>query len=158
MQQQQFKTLAFKEAILFFILIRLINLYGHVIYYLQIFFSYRIYTNMASEKNMIVRSPASHIPRGDLSEIRRQIKGELIACAFDLDKCPDMASEEEQAIIFEQMKSCMETFRHLNNRLHGTAEDLPTPVGLPQNTSSDIQQQFEEYIGDDSAIVTVLWM
>jgi len=110
---------------------------------------------MASEKNMIVRSPASHIPKGDLSEIRCQIKGELIACAFDLDKGSDMASEEEQSIIFEQMKSCMETFRHLNNRLHGTAEDLPTPVGLPQNTSSDIQQHFEEYIGDNSAIVTV---
>jgi len=49
MQQQQFKTLnmklviknnavaALKEAILFF-LIGLINLYGHVIYYLQIYF------------------------------------------------------------------------------------------------------------------------
>jgi len=37
----------------------------------------------------------------------------------------------------------METFRHLNNRLHGTAEDLPTPVGLPQ--------QFERHIGEDSA-------
>jgi len=55
-----------------------------------------------------------------------------------------MAIEEEESIIFEQMKSCMETFRHLNNRLHGTAEDLPTPVGLPQNTSSDIQQHFEK--------------
>jgi len=110
---------------------------------------------MASEKNMIVRSPASHIPKGDLSEIRRQIEGEVIACVFDLDKGPDMASEEKQATIFKQMKSCIETFRHLNNRLHSTAKDLPTPVGLPQNTSSDIQQHFEEYIGDNSAIVTV---
>jgi len=66
-----------------------------------------------------------------------------------------VASEEEQAIIFEQMESCIETFRQLNIRLRGTAEGLPTPIGLPQSTLSNVQQQLEGHIGDDSAIVTV---
>jgi len=67
---------------------------------------------MASKKNMIVRSHTSQTPNVDL--IKHQIKGKLIACAFDIDKGSYVASEEEQAIIFEQMESCIETFRHLN--------------------------------------------
>jgi len=47
---------------------------------------------MASEKNMIMRSLTSYISNCDFNEIKRQIKGELIACAFDHDKGPDMAS------------------------------------------------------------------
>ncbi len=67
----------------------------------------------------IPRSSAP-IPNGDPNVIRRQLKEELMACA--LDESPCVASEDEQAIIFEQMKSRIETLRYLIKRLEGSAD------------------------------------
>jgi hypothetical protein len=67
-----------------------------------------------------------------------------------------VCSEDEKAKIFQQMQRCVETFRYLTDRLKGTDEGLPTPVGVLQSTSSvvnDMEQQFHDERVVDNEVV-----
>jgi len=110
---------------------------------------------MASEKTANVTTTSLvqgfsmdfSIPNRDFNKSKRQIKGELIAFIYELDKCS--VSEETQAIILEQMKSCVGTLRSLINYYQGKTEDLPTPIGTPQQfddamVNEDVNKTFKK--------------
>jgi hypothetical protein len=91
--------------------------------------------------------------------VRRQIKRDLTACAFALEHGPDICSDEDKLIIFNEMQCCIDKIKHLNSRLKSPqvallpsapAEGGPVPTVVEKKTKAtpkyDTVEKVDNYL------------
>ena len=87
---------------------------------------------------------------------RQQIKRQLVACIYELDKGPDMCGVEEQQIVFNEMQCCINKIMHLNNKLKRPVENKPKKKQIDRPTLDEVNEYLKSHVTHENCYNTLM--